>query len=329
MLPSIAGRLNWPWSSTSRNFNQHYLPLAAAAAPAGHTSTTATTPPPSHQYHHHHHHVNNGTSSEKDKTYKHYSTDSISSQNTVAWSGDYTGSPPSPSPWTYLSIARKAIALLLHALTLLLAAYGAIMFFQVQMRGRYMRIPVYSKFDIAQAGWSRPELVADFGGTGHSHSPLPQHSPSPPQDPPLAPSTVLQLYDFDQASPSLSPAGDAPSVFGPAWPSDATSTSHLLPISKSINDLHVLILTPLKNAQSNLHSYLSLLGNLQHPKQNVSVGFLIGDEEDDTGSLVYDWCREQEQLGEYRKITLLKKDFGLQFPGGDARHENWIQGQRR
>jgi hypothetical protein len=116
--------------------------------------------------------------------------------------------------------------------------------------------------------------------------------------------TSVQLYDFDQKS--IRTDG-----------------------RKNINDLHILILTPLKNAVDLLDSFFSLLTGLEHPKENISIGFLIGDEEDDTGKIVHEWVGKQQDLGHYRKISLLKKDFGIITPGGDARHKNWLQGQRR
>ena len=232
-----------------------------------------------------------------------------------------------------LFLLRKLVSLLLQAGILLgilaFAIYGGYMFITMRWSGRYMRIPVYTKYEIGQAGWQRPLLLPSPPFLpGSLNRPLPTgHSniPNSPSDSDTAaaalpanklpslssinskkPSaTSLQLYDFDQAASSRADG------------------------RRSVNDLHVLVLTPLKNAGDVLDNFFTLLTGLEHPKENISIGFLIGDEEDATGKLVNEWVGAQHTKGDYRKITLLKKDFGLITPGGDARHKNWLQAQRR
>jgi len=100
-------------------------------------------------------------------------------------------------------------------------------------------------------------------------------------------------------------------------------------VSEDPDDQHILVLTPMRNAQHSLPSFFRMLESLQHPKQNTSVGFLVGDEEDDTIPMLLDWIAIQERRAQYRRITLLKKDLNMLSPSGDVRHRNWIQAQRR
>lgn len=95
------------------------------------------------------------------------------------------------------------------------------------------------------------------------------------------------------------------------------------------DEQHVLILSPLRNAEPTLSAFLELLATLEHPRAQTSLGLLIGDEEDATGSLIADWVKEQAEKGEYRHISLIRKDFGLDSPKGNARHLKWVQPQRR
>jgi hypothetical protein len=95
----------------------------------------------------------------------------------------------------------------------------------------------------------------------------------------------------------------------------------------STDNLHLLILTPLRNAERVLPTYFSVVSSLQHPKANTSFGFLIGDEDDNSSSLLYDWAGAN--AGHYRRISLLRKDFRMDIPSGDERHLAFKQDQRR
>lgn len=227
------------------------------------------------------------------------------------------------NPWT---LVRKLLSITLQGAILFgvlaFAVYGGYMFITMRWSGRYMRIPVYTKYEIGQAGWQRPLLAPSLGlaDADADRDPLAASTPAAQagtthpakvsgagtvkQEHLANRGTELQLYNFDQKS--------------------ARADGR-----REINDLHVLILTPLKNAVDVLDNFFELLTGLEHPKENTSIGFLIGDEEDHTGKLVDEWVQKQHDKGEYRKISLLKKDFGIITPGGDARHKNWLQAQRR
>jgi len=104
-----------------------------------------------------------------------------------------------------------------------------------------------------------------------------------------------------------------------------TSDIHL---SKSVNDLHLLILSPFRNAEKNLPTLFELLGLLQHPKENTSLGFLIGDEDDRSSTLLHAFATSTKAR-EYRQVTLLRKDFNMDIPGGNNRHLSFLQNERR
>lgn len=89
----------------------------------------------------------------------------------------------------------------------------------------------------------------------------------------------------------------------------------------------VLILTPVKNAESHLASYFELLQKLTYPRSLISLGFLESDSADNT----YDELKRQlESLGaEFRSMGLWKKDFGFIIPQGVSRWATEIQIKRR
>lgn len=80
---------------------------------------------------------------------------------------------------------------------------------------------------------------------------------------------------------------------------------------------NILILTPVKNASRHLVRYFQLLNRLTYPKENISLGFLESDSDDDT----FDFLEAQLptlQRG-YRKAHAWKKDFGYRIPATDPR----------
>lgn len=215
-----------------------------------------------------------------------------------------------PTNWT--ALWRRRLLVLLHLASLAFGIYGVLTLAGIKS-GKLMYTPIYSKYDIAQAGYNRKVVtppkptihdISEGDRLGHSTKPSEIHDIQKNHK------TILDSWTFP-------------------------STSTINPVSSSSssieqpNDQHLLILSPIRNAHGILPTYFEHLENLQHPKENTSIGFLLSDEEDETGILVQHWCDEQAAKGEYRHITLLRKDFGLFVPKGQARHENWIQAQRR
>ena len=196
--------------------------------------------------------------------------------------------------WDYWCSGRflwlRRLVWTIHAVLLVPALYGIYALVMVR-RGAYIATPIYSDIEIAQAGWSRPTLSAP-----PNSSLLPLLSNASP-----SPRTILEIYNMARAPD----------------------------VTQDTSDLHVLILTPLRNAVSVLPVYFGVLDSLDHPKENTSLGFLIGDEEDDTAAQLVHWCREEQQKGLYRRLTLLRRDYRMPSPGGEARHNPWLQAQRR
>ncbi|MEU6867451.1 glycosyltransferase [Streptomyces sp. NPDC046876] len=87
----------------------------------------------------------------------------------------------------------------------------------------------------------------------------------------------------------------------------------------------VLVLTPLKDAAAFLPGYLDSLRGLDYPREAVSLGLLEGDSRDTTPELLQQVLPELE--AEYRRVTLVRRDFGLQLTG--PRWEPAIQRRRR
>lgn len=212
-------------------------------------------------------------------------------------------------------VCRRRLLLLLHLTSLSFGVFGVCALTALK-HGKLMYTPVYSKYDIAQAGYNR-NLVTPQPSTLTGSGTL----------------SNLDISEQDRISPGFVEAHpqDGRETFLDSWtfpssPSLGLASALLEPKS---SDQHLLILSPIRNAHDTLPTYFRHLENLQHPKSNTSLGFLLSDEEDETGILVQHWCDEQLAKGEYRQITLLRKDFGLFTPRGGARHEDWVQAQRR
>ena len=89
----------------------------------------------------------------------------------------------------------------------------------------------------------------------------------------------------------------------------------------------VLVLTPVKSANSHLDSYVERLNNLDWPRTRLSVGFLESDSRDDT------WDKLRGLKGKLsrraRRVTLIKRDFGFTIPPLLPRWAPEIQQLRR
>jgi hypothetical protein len=92
-------------------------------------------------------------------------------------------------------------------------------------------------------------------------------------------------------------------------------------------DQRVLILTPLKDAERWLPTYLDLLYGLSYPRHLISLGFLESDSSDDTFGAIR---RAQPRLDlQFRRALIWKRDFGYRIPEGMDRHTEEIQVERR
>lgn len=116
----------------------------------------------------------------------------------------------------------------------------------------------------------------------------------------------------------------------------ATNNSNLVlhdynqPSASSVDDLELLILCPMKDAESDLSRFFQLLDQLAHPKSKTSLGFLVGDEDDQTAQVLLDLVDERQKgPASFKKATILRKDFSLDLPSTASRHAYWLQPARR
>jgi Anp1 len=95
------------------------------------------------------------------------------------------------------------------------------------------------------------------------------------------------------------------------------------------NKEHVLILTPLKNAEPYLPRYFELIGALTYPKELISMAFLVSDTTDNTIENLKQYANSSSQSDQpYHSINIYEKDFNFIMPEGD-RHQFEVQAQRR
>lgn len=90
-------------------------------------------------------------------------------------------------------------------------------------------------------------------------------------------------------------------------------------------DPTVLVLTPVKDARAHLPRYLELLHRLDHDPARLSLGLLESDSTDGT----HGWLagRLPELRERYRRVTLLRHDYGLYLDG--PRWAPTVQRRRR
>ena len=90
----------------------------------------------------------------------------------------------------------------------------------------------------------------------------------------------------------------------------------------------VLILTPVKDALGGVPDYFDRLRTLTYPRELLSVGCLESDSSDDTWAELREFGPALEREG-FRRVTILKKDFGYIIPAGLVRSAPSIQWERR
>lgn len=276
------------------------------------------------------------------------------------WSYSGITSAPSVSYYdSYLSWSmskwKRKILTILHFVILALACLGCYDLIQFN-KGYYMKTPVYSKYQLSQAGYLRreqqqysqygstknlpPSLEEGYSsitsnhGNGQDERPLSSSSSSSSSYRTPVTSWTFPSFFQNEANPASSSSLGLVAGAHHTNSHNSSSTHISATISPSVtsnkaSDQHLLILSPIRNAAHLLPTFFNNLEKLTHPKMNTSIGILLSDEEDETGSIVQDWVNLQSIKNEYRHITLLRKDFGLIMPSGKARHEDWVQTQRR
>lgn len=89
----------------------------------------------------------------------------------------------------------------------------------------------------------------------------------------------------------------------------------------------LLILTPVKNAAAHLETYFRLLFSLTYPNRRISLGFLVGDSQDDTFDAL---TRALPILRkQFRRVGLWQRDYGFNVPDGIHRAHDVLQRERR
>ena len=89
----------------------------------------------------------------------------------------------------------------------------------------------------------------------------------------------------------------------------------------------VLVLTPVKQARAHLERHFRNLSSLRHPPERLSLGLLESDSTDGTFEELERMLPELR--ARYRRVTLVKHDFGFQFPEGVPRWAAPMQLARR
>ena len=92
-------------------------------------------------------------------------------------------------------------------------------------------------------------------------------------------------------------------------------------------DAKVLILTPVKDAESSLEIYFDGLYRLTYPRELLSFGFLESDSANNTYQEIERRLAALSQ--QFRAASLWKKDFGFHIPKRMPRWDNRIQLERR
>lgn len=89
----------------------------------------------------------------------------------------------------------------------------------------------------------------------------------------------------------------------------------------------VLVLTPVKDAADCLDGYFAALRGLEHPPERISLGLLESDSTDDTYARLQE--RRDELRRRYRRVSLVKHDYGFRIPPGVPRWAPPLQIPRR
>ena len=90
---------------------------------------------------------------------------------------------------------------------------------------------------------------------------------------------------------------------------------------------HVLILTPMKNAEKFLDTYFASLYQLTYSRELISLAFLESDSSDNTYSRLME--KLPELRSHFRSASVWKKDFGFHVPPNIPRWLEHIQKERR
>jgi hypothetical protein len=95
---------------------------------------------------------------------------------------------------------------------------------------------------------------------------------------------------------------------------------------------HVLIVTPLKNAEPYLERYFELIDRLSYPKDLITIAFLVSDTTDRTVPMLKakadEFLNREDPSQRYHEVAIYEKDFNFELPE-DKRHTFELQPLRR
>ena len=89
----------------------------------------------------------------------------------------------------------------------------------------------------------------------------------------------------------------------------------------------VCVLTPVKNGTGHLENYMTLLEQLDWPRDRLAIGLLEGDSVDGTFEALQTLRPRLEARAS--RLSLHKKDYGFQMPAGQPRWAPGLQMARR
>lgn len=230
----------------------------------------------------------------------------IEKANLRSFQSSKSGSSSSNSSSSSSNTSRpgtRLLSALIHLAVIGFAAFGVASLVEEKL-GRLVRVHRLTTEQLSQTGWERQPLVVSahddiLSNNNNLHDHASESSSSASNQKQQSTSAAV-FRDFSSNA-------DAPA---------------------SIDQQHLLILTPCRNCADTLERYFQLVTALDHPKQQTSIGFLVSDETDATVDLMTDFIAAHQD--DYRRMTLLRKDFTIpDVLEGSARHSAYLQDQRR
>jgi hypothetical protein len=121
--------------------------------------------------------------------------------------------------------------------------------------------------------------------------------------------TYLSAMDkkIDEAAPKPPPSQNRPHAVPPTATVASREPVRLATMPS------ILILTPIKNAAQFLPGYFELATRLDYPRDKLSLAFLEGDSDDQTGAALHDCANRYRR--EFARLDLHHHDFSFQMEG--------------
>jgi hypothetical protein len=231
---------------------------------------------PQDEKHDHHEHGSSSSSSRHNR--RHSANTTYQSLRSTCCPSSSSSSTSRPTSSSHLITSKRTCSIILclcKLIILCLALLGTTTIVGFAT-GLVQKTPLYTEKVLQDTGWARRPITLS------SSSPSVEGENTRQKD--IYAGVTIQ--DFSPISPSLSALSSSSSSSSSLDISSLDSSSPQTGPIKS-NELHLLILCPLRNASPDLPHLFKLLDSLDHPKSNTSLGFLVGDEDDDTGNVLH------------------------------------------